>query len=971
MTRNIPASFGTVLKEFRNGSRVTQQQLAEKLGVRRNTIGSWERGDFLPQSKGVVLELARHLHLDDEEVRQLLEASLTALAPHWLVPFPRNLFFTGREETLEALHTQLGITQAVALTQSSALYGLGGVGKTQIALEYAYRHALEYRAVFWIGAETDEQVVSSLLRIAEVLQVPEQEDKDQQRVVTAVQRWFTTHGQWLLIWDNVEDLAILDRFFPSARSGAILITTRCQTLGTFAQGLDLLPMVHEEGMMFLLRRAKVLARGSAREQIQQLARSAPVEYAAAGELVTHLGGLPLALDQTGAYIEETGCGFAGYLQRYTHQRLSLLNHRGSSSGAGHPQSVATTFKLAYERVEREQPAALHLLHVSAFLQPEAIPEELFVEGAAYFGSDVAALVGHPVHYDQAIAALRNLSLLQRHPETQTLSIHRLVQAVLLGTMTEAERTVWISRCIDALDAVFPEILPETEHAMWKSCERLLAHALRCLDWTGPIAESLPLASLAYKAAQYLRNCGRYAEAEPLYQRAVHIREQAQGPDHPEVARVLNYLAVLYWYQGKYLEAEPLLQRVLSIREQRLGLDHADTAGALNNLAVLYGSQGKYPEAEPLLQRVLSIREQKLGPDHSDTATTLNNLALLYREQGKYTEAESLYVRALGVHEHTLGPEHIRVAQVLNNLAEVYQDQGRDAEAEPLLRRAWSTLEHVLGPDHPDMVQVLNNLADLLQNQHKSSEAEVLYERALQISEQSQEPAAYSHQTTSLTGLANLLRDRGEYSEAEFLYQRALSTCEQHLGQNHPGTAQTLHDLALLWQRQGRLEEALAFAQRALVLRSQVLGESHPKTGVTRTLSAQLFQEQTEGLADRASDLNGERTRDPRSKEAHGERASLLSYVSVDLASPENHPLQAFLDACCDLHPRAWCRSADLWQAYLQWVEDHQERYPLSRSAFIAQLKTHGCRAGRTKTARIWRGIAPSASMMTGVTGGDT
>src|SRR5947209_10483534 len=188
-------SFGALLQTFRKRQRLTQQALAEALGLHRRTLVRWEQGDYLPDSKTMVLELARHLKLNDQEARQLLEASLTALVPYWSVPFPRNPFFTGREESLEALHTQLGIEQAVALTQSSALHGLGGVGKTQIALEYAYRHALEYSAIFWIGAETDENIVASWLRIAEVLQLPEREDKDQQQVVTAVQRWLATHGQ--------------------------------------------------------------------------------------------------------------------------------------------------------------------------------------------------------------------------------------------------------------------------------------------------------------------------------------------------------------------------------------------------------------------------------------------------------------------------------------------------------------------------------------------------------------------------------------------------------------------------------------------------------------------------------------------------------------------------------------------------------------------------------------------------------
>lgn len=184
---SYPDSFGILLKEFRTRNGLTQHQLAEKLGVRRNTIGTWERGDFLAQSRTIVLEVAKHLHLDDQETRHLLEASLVALGPYWYVPLPRNPYFTGRETILGTLHRLLRVDQAVGLTRSVALYGLGGSGKTQIALEYAYQHALEYHAVFWMAAETAENCISSLLHIAEALQLPGREDRNQQRVIAAVQ----------------------------------------------------------------------------------------------------------------------------------------------------------------------------------------------------------------------------------------------------------------------------------------------------------------------------------------------------------------------------------------------------------------------------------------------------------------------------------------------------------------------------------------------------------------------------------------------------------------------------------------------------------------------------------------------------------------------------------------------------------------------------------------------------------------
>ena len=420
--QTFPASFGELLKTFRKRKQLTQKQLAQQLGVHANTISSWELGTYLPATRGLVLEMARHLALDEQEARQLLEASLTALSPHWQVPFQRNALFTGREEILETLHTRLHAEQVVARTQSYALHGLGGIGKTQIALEYTYQHALEYSAIFWIEAETIEHVMSSMLRIAELLQLPERQEADQQRIVAAVQRWLNTHSQWLLIWDNVEDLELLHHLLPPARQGAALVTTRHQALGTLARGMDLAPMGREEGMLFVLRRAKVLGPEATSAWMHQFAMSMPTEYAAAEKLVAAMGGLPLALDQAGAYIEETGCSVSAYLQHYEQQRARLLERRGALAG-DHPHSVTATFLLVSKRIEREQSAAADLLHVCALLYAEAIPEELFVAGAAYLGPELASLATDPCQLDQVIAVLRSLSLVQRQPETRTLSMH--------------------------------------------------------------------------------------------------------------------------------------------------------------------------------------------------------------------------------------------------------------------------------------------------------------------------------------------------------------------------------------------------------------------------------------------------------------------------------------------------------------------------------------------------------------------
>jgi len=732
---NHNVSFGALLQTLRRRQRLTQQGLAKALGVHRRTLIRWEQGEVLPDSKAMVLELARCLKLDDQETRQLLEASLTAFTPHWFVPYPRNPFFTGREQILEALHTQLKIEQVVALTQSSALHGLGGVGKTQIALEYAYRHALEYSAVFWIEAEKDEQVVASLLRIAETLQLPEQNEKDQQRVIAAVQRWLSTHGQWLLIWDNVEDLMILRRFLPNARSGAILLTTRCQASGTLARSLGLLPMKQEEGLLFLLRRAKVLSPEATREQVHQLA---PPQYTAASELVTVLGGLPLALDQAGAYLEETQCELPAYLDLFRTRRDALLKLRGEGIH-DHPASVSTTFILAITAASERHPAVKALLQICALLQPDAIPEEIFRQGGEHLGPTLEAICRDPLEWDRVVGISCAYSLLSRQPEEQTISIHRLVQAVLLDEMTIMTQEGWNRRVIEALDEVLPEVRDAggdmAGDILRERCNRILPHVLYCLRQTESTERSLVSASLAYKTAFVLYGRARYAEAKALQLRVLQIREQILGPNHPEVASSLHYLATFNWVQGKYAEAEVLYLRTLQIREQILGPHHLEVAGSLNNLAILYLDQGRYTETEALYLRVLQIREEALGSDHPKIGQTLNNLALLYRDQERYAEAEPLYQRALHIWEQQLGPDHPEVAHPLNGLANLYRKQCKYTEAEAFYSRALTIREQQLGQHHPMTAETLYDLALLRQEQGNSGEALSLAERVLQIRSQ--------------------------------------------------------------------------------------------------------------------------------------------------------------------------------------------------------------------------------------------
>ncbi|HZO75782.1 MAG TPA: tetratricopeptide repeat protein [Ktedonobacteraceae bacterium] len=297
-----------------------------------------------------------------------------------------------------------------------------------------------------------------------------------------------------------------------------------------------------------------------------------------------LGSLPLALDQAGAYILETKCGFAEYGALFQTHRDHLLQRRiGERIPTDHPDSVTTTFRLNFEQVRQCDAAAADLLRLCAYLAPDAIAEEILTEGASFLGPTLSPVAADAFLLNQAIEEVRAFSLLRRDPKEKMLSLHRLVQAVLQDEMEEAEKQHRTKRLVCAINAVFPHVRHD-EHHVWPQCERLLPHALLI----GQSIERYQITDeqagrLSFEVASYLRDRGRYAEAIRWYQQALWIREQQLGPGHADIAHPLNNLANLYQELGRYEDAEPLYQRALHICEQQLGPGHADVAHPLNNL----------------------------------------------------------------------------------------------------------------------------------------------------------------------------------------------------------------------------------------------------------------------------------------------------------------------------------------------------------------------------------------------------
>ena len=293
------------------------------------------------------------------------------------------------------------------------------MGKTQIAIEYAYRHREEYHDILWAKADSQEVLSSELASFATLLNLPGQREQDQQYASSIVIRWLEVHSDWLLILDNIENLKMVNEFLPQEPKGHILLTAQTRITGGIAQRLDIDKMAPEEGALFLLRRANLTTAHASLEGVSEVTRSLAIEIA------KMLDGLPLAIDQAGAYIEETETSLRRYIELYASRRTDLLNTRGGLV-SDHP-SVMATMSLSFEKVEQSNPVSAELLRFLAFLHPDAIPDELIEYGASQLDSPLQAVASDSLGVNKAMGELLNYSLVRRNPDGATLTIHRLVQ----------------------------------------------------------------------------------------------------------------------------------------------------------------------------------------------------------------------------------------------------------------------------------------------------------------------------------------------------------------------------------------------------------------------------------------------------------------------------------------------------------------------------------------------------------------
>jgi tetratricopeptide (TPR) repeat protein len=620
------------------------------------------------------------------------------------IPPARNPLFTDREMELEELKRRFANELRLDLS------GLGGGGKSSLAIEYLHRYRSQYPdGVFWLRGGTETTLGGDFAALAwlKQLDLPQRVAEEQEQMIRAVIKWLRANPNWLLVVDNLDDPLIpaLENLLARDLQGHILVTCR---VPVWSEPLEVRPLPPEAATHYLLK------------------RTGQYDADSAAEVASLLDNLPLALEQAAGFMRDTGCPLTNYAA-LARTRLGELMREGKPRD--YPDPVATTWSLSFGRIEQESPVAAVLLRLCAFLAPDGIPMSLPASATEHLRGDLAASLRDELALDRAIGVLRRYSLIER--QGGTLRIHRLVQAVLRDTPT---RQQWLVVVLQLLRANCPT--EPRDPKCWPQCSLLLPHVQAALDLVGTegVAEAPATSWLSNWAGLYLRARGQLGLARPLLERALAMRERGLGPQHSDTAESLNNFASLLRDMGEPAAAL-LFERALAIRERVLGPDHPDTANVLNNLAGLLRDQGEVTAAKPLFERVLAIRGRVLGPEHPDTATSLTGLALVLKEQGELAAARPLFERALAIRERVLGPEHPDTTHGLNSLAGLYQAQGELAAARPLFERTLAIREHVLGPDHPTTATSLNDLALLLKEQGDLATARPLFERALAIREQ--------------------------------------------------------------------------------------------------------------------------------------------------------------------------------------------------------------------------------------------
>jgi len=633
----------------------------------------------------------------------------------WYLPVSRNNVFTGRVPDLLALAAALLYHPQAGVTAITALKGEGGIGKSQLAVEFAYRYGRCFHGVHWIAAGETGDVAAGIAACGAQMDLPGWPERLPEQVTMTLNAWAET-PQRLVILDNLEDPDKLRPWLGRLGACRLLLTTRRGSwpteLGVRGHALGVLPP------------------DEARELLRKLApRLEATPDADLDALSSHLGGLPLALDLAGRYLEEVG-GVSAAAYRAEIQSGGSLKHPSlvdwtRTTPTAHAASLAATFALSFDQLNDDSPydaLAQRLFYAAGYCAPHApIPPELLQKAVEAEDAPTFA---------RALRRLADLGLLRDSSSVREgeggPSLHpllaefaRLVEPPDCGALSGLAKAL-----MEMSNAAYETRLP----GPWQP---LRAH----LEAATPLAEAAGLeqaGELWGCLGLCLEQFVQYPAARTCYERALAIDERVYGNEHPEVATLASNLGDLLRTMGDLAGAKTQIERALAIDEQVYGREHPSVATDASNLGLVLRALGDLAGAKALYERALAIDEQVYGREHPNVARDANNLGGVLQDLGDLAGAKALYERALAIAERVYGKEHPEVATDANNLGLVLQDLGDLAGAREQIERALAIGEQVYGKEHPSVAIRLVNLGALARDEGDLPAARDLFRRALGI-----------------------------------------------------------------------------------------------------------------------------------------------------------------------------------------------------------------------------------------------
>ncbi|HET8657954.1 MAG TPA: FxSxx-COOH system tetratricopeptide repeat protein [Micromonosporaceae bacterium] len=780
---------------------------------------------------------------------------------------PRNPNFTGRESLLQDLQDKLAVDRETAVLPH-AIHGMGGVGKSQVAIEYVHRHRADYDLIWWIPAEHESQILAALTALAHRLHLEVRGE-----VITAVpavrealSTGDTPYQNWLLVFDNAEDPAEVKTYFPTGGAGKILITSRNPEWTQVARSLEVNVFTRTESTTFLIRRTPELTE------------------AEADQLAEALGDLPLAVEQAAAWRVATGMSVNEYLQLLEEKRIELLE-QGTS--ANYELSVAAAWNVSLDKLKEVNLAALQLLQVCSFFAPEPISRDLFA------GSPIAPITDpldetlrDPIKLGRAIRDIQRYALAKFDHRNGTLQMHRLVQAVLFGGMDDELKAVMRSGAHTLLANGDPGYPNAPDY--WRRYQALKPH----VDVSKAVMSEDPrVHELVFNMLKFLYywgdhlGCAEFAEE-------VHAQRQVDlGDDHEHTLSVAKWRAWVLWVLGNFKKAAEINERSFELSRAAFGENDEGTLDAMTRVAIDLRTAGDFAGSLALDRQSVERCRREFGEDDPATLKAALHLGVSLRLVGKFTEARELDRDTHRRLAEVLGENDDYTMRTLNYLTIDIRESGDYLGARRQQEKVYERLVTIFGPDRPTVTSAAHNLAVARRKAGDHDGARKLAEETLDKFR-----ARYGDDfPASMAAALNLavdLRQTGDLDGAEELGEQTLKRYVSVFGERHPHTLSARANLAIVLRLQGDARAARASNEETLAALHAALGEDHP---VSLTCATNL-----------ASDLDalGEH------EAAHAQDIDTLARSSRTLG--ESHPstLACSLNLALDLHALGRTQEAD-------------------------------------------------------------